>query len=68
MLVKQKEKTMINKLNSVGCGIDKDGIVYPQLQNGEYDLEMGNHISEIDNEEWFEQLSEQDKEIVNTYK
>jgi len=59
---------MINKLNSVGCGIDKDGIVYPQLQNGEYDLEMGNHISEIDNEEWFEQLSEQDKEIVNTYK
>jgi len=59
---------MINKLNSVGCGIDKDGIVYPQLQNGEYDLEMGNHISEIDNEEWFEQLSEQDKEVVNTYK
>ena len=57
----------MNKLNSVGCGIDKDGIVYPQLQNGEYDLEMGNHISEIDNE-WFEQLSEQDKEIVNTYK
>ena len=57
---------MINKLNSVGCGIDKDGIVYPQLQNGEYDLEMGNHISEIDNE-WFEQLSEKDKEIVKTY-
>lgn len=57
---------MIKKLNSVGCGIDKNGIVYPQLQNGEYDLEMGNHISEIDNE-WFEQLSEQDKKIVNTY-
>lgn len=57
---------MITKLNSVGCGIDETGEVYPQLQNGEYDLEMGNHISEIDNE-WFEQLSEKDKEIVKTY-
>lgn len=54
------------ELNSVGCGIDENGIVYPQLQNGNYDLEMGNHISEIDNEEWFEQLNDNDKNIIKT--
>lgn len=56
---------MINKLNSVGYGIDEDGIVYPQLQNGEYDLENGNHYLEIDNEEWFLSLSEKDKETIS---
>ncbi len=56
---------MINKLNSVGCGIDEDGIVYPQLQNGEYDLDNGNHYLEIDNEEWFSSLSEKDKETIS---
>ena len=55
---------MINKLNSVGCGIDENGIIYPQLQNGEYDLDNGNHYLEIDNEEWFSSLSEKDKETI----
>lgn len=68
MLTKTKENKMnkIMELNSVGCGIDETGMVYPQLQNGNYDLEMGNHISEIDNEEWFEQLNDNDKNIIKT--
>lgn len=65
-LTKTKENKMnkIMELNSVGCGIDETGMVYPQFQNGEYDLDNGNHYLEIDNIEWYQALSEKDLEII----
>lgn len=54
-------------LNSVGCGIDKNGFVFPMLNNGKYDLEMETHILDIDNKEWFKSLDKKDEEIINQY-
>jgi len=57
----------ITELKSVGCGIDENGLVYPQLKNGEYDISNMTHILDIDNKEWFEKLSQKDKDIVDDY-
>lgn len=57
----------ITELKSVGCVIDEQGIVYPQLQNGEVDYSNCHHILDIDNEEWFKSLDTNDKKIVDTF-
>lgn len=57
----------ITELKSVGCGIDENGMVYPQFQNGEYDMDNGIHLLDMDNKEWFETLDEKDEQIINQY-
>ena len=54
------------ELNSVGSIVDIDEkIVYPQLQNGLPDLDMGSSLIEDEIAgEWFDMLSEKDSEIV----
>jgi len=57
----------ITELNSVGSGLCDNGMVYPQLSNGEYDLDTGTHILDIDNTDWFKSLDTNDEKIVNQY-
>ena len=47
---------IVETLKSVGCGIDKEGFVYAQFTNKNFDLKNGVYISEICNE-WFTALS-----------
>jgi|TARA_R110000824_G_scaffold199544_1_gene383518 hypothetical protein len=58
-----KTETMI-EIESVGSIIDSNGITYPMMVDGGYDKDGGIHIHDIENEEWFESLSEKDLEIV----
>ena len=52
-------------LSSVGCVIDKStGITFPIHTDDTIDWDGGTHIHDIENEEWFESLSEKDLEIV----
>ena len=46
---------MIN-LESVGTGLDADGMTYPMLVDGGYDYDNGVLITEV-NEEWWDRLS-----------
>ena len=63
-----KMKNKIIALNSVGSGIDSsNGMVYPQFQNGEYDINNGIHLLDIDNKEWFKTLDKKDEETINEY-
>ena len=56
---------MVFNLNSVGSVIDgNDGMVYPMLSNGEYDVICGTHISDVD-KEWFDNLSSIDKDFID---
>ena len=56
---------MVFNLNSVGSVIDgNDGMVYPMLSDGEYDVICGTHISDVD-KEWFDNLSSIDKDFID---
>lgn len=53
-------------LDSVGSVMDKDGIIYPQFQDGTPDLDGGVELSEIDLEDdWYTSLDKKDKKIVD---
>ena len=57
---------MVFNLDSVGSVIDSnDGIVYPKLCDGEYDVLCGTHLSEVDIE-WINGLSSSDREFLNS--
>lgn len=61
-------KNKIIALNSVGSGIDSsNGMVYPQFQNGGYDMDNGMNLLDINNKEWFKALDEKDEETINEY-
>ena len=52
-------------LSSVGCVIDKStGITFPIHTDDTIDWDGGTHTHDIENEEWFESLSEKDLDIV----
>ena len=52
-------------LSSVGCVIDKStGITFHIHTDDTIDWDGGTHIHDIENEEWFESLSEKDLDIV----
>jgi hypothetical protein len=52
-------------LSSVGCVIDKStGITFPIHTDDTIDWDGGTHIHDIENEEWFESLSEKYLDIV----
>ena len=55
-------------LESVGNVIDESGVTYPMLADGGYDIFGGIHIHDIENEEWFESLSEEDSDSLLTEK
>jgi hypothetical protein len=61
----KREKTMkLVNLESVGNIIDEKGVTYPMLADGGYDWLGGIHIHDIENEEWFESLSDEDLDVV----
>ena len=48
-------------LESVGTGLDSDGMTYPMLESGGYDYGNGIHLDDIDPYgEWFLALTEAD--------
>ena len=52
-------------LSSVGCVIDKStGITFPIHSDDTIDWDGGTHVYDIENEEWFEALSQKDLDIV----
>ena len=51
-------------LESVGNVIDEDGVTYPMLVDGGYDIFGGIHINDIENEEFFDALSTEDIDII----
>ena len=52
-------------LSSVGCVIDKStGVTFPIHKDDTIDWDGGTHIYDIENEEWFESLSQKDMGIV----
>ena len=52
------------ELNSVGNVIDENGVTYPMLADGGYDIFGGIHINDIENEEFFDALSQEDIDII----
>ena len=52
------------KLNSVGCVIDENGVTYPMYPDGGYDEDGACHIDDIENEEFFDALSQEDIDII----
>ena len=54
-------------LESVGNVIDGDGVTYPMLVDGGYDIFGGIHVNDIENDEFFEALSDDDAEVVAEY-
>ena len=49
-------------LESVGTGLDTDGMTYPMLETGGYDYGNGIHLSDIEPDgDWMMGLSEADK-------
>ena len=55
---------VLKNLNSVGCVIDENGITYPMLVDGGHDIVGGCHVNDIENEEWFDALSQEDIDII----
>ena len=56
----------LTELESVGCCIDtKTGMTYPMYADGTHDEEMGCHLEDIENDEWFDTLSVEDTKIVD---
>ena len=61
---------VLKNLNSVGCVIDENGVVYPMLADGGHDIFAGVHINDLyffgdgDNEEFFDALSQEDIDII----
>ena len=51
-------------LDSVGCVIDENGVTYPMLVDGGYDEDGGFHVNYIENEEWFDALSQEDIDTI----
>ena len=52
------------ELNSVGNVIDENGVTYPMLVDGGYDVFGGIHINDIENEEFFDALSLEDIDVI----
>ena len=58
------------ELESVGCVIDENGVTYPQYPDNEdgtfggYDEDGGFHVNNIENEEWFDALSQEDIDTI----
>ena len=58
------------ELESVGCVIDENVGTYPQYPDNEdgtfggYDEDGGFHVNDIENEEWFDALSQEDIDII----
>ena len=49
-------------LESVGTGLDKDGMTYPMLAEGGYDYGNGIHLDDIERDgDWWSALSEIDE-------
>jgi len=55
---------VLKNLNSVGNVIDENGVTYPMLVDGGYDVFGGIHINDIENEEFFDALSTEDIDII----
>ena len=55
---------VLRDLNSVGNVIDENGFTYPMLVDGGYDIFGGIHINDIENEEFFDALSQEDIDII----
>ena len=52
-------------LSSVGCVIDKStGVTFPIHSDDMIDWDGGTHVYDIENEEWFESLSQKDMGVV----
>ena len=58
---------VLKKLESVANMIDEDGVTYPMLADGGYDVFCGVHVSDIENEEWFNALSKEDLAVVEEH-
>ena len=53
------------RLESVGTVIDVDGMTYPMLVDGGYDVNAGEHLDDIPvDSEWMENLSDSDWGVV----
>ena len=56
------------ELKSVGCWFNKeDGMTYAAYNDGGWDELSGAHIDDIENNEWFDTLSQKDLDIVEGY-
>ena len=55
---------VLKNLNSVGCVIDENGVTYPMLVDGGYDEDGACHINDIENEEFFDALSQEDIDTI----
>ena len=56
------------ELNSVGGGIDENGVTYQMLGDGlGIDGDGACHINDITNDEFFDALSDEDCDVVNEY-
>ena len=55
--------SLIN-LDSVGNVIDENGVTYPMLADGGHDIFAGVHINDIENEEFFDALSQEDIDTI----
>ena len=55
---------VLKNLNSVGNVIDENGVTYPMLVDGGHDIFAGVHVNDIENEEWFDALSQEDIDII----
>ena len=51
-------------LESVGNVIDENGVTYPMLVDGGFDEDGACHIDDIENEEFFDALSNEDIDII----
>lgn len=55
---------MIN-LESVGTGIDTDGMTYTMLEGGGYDYGNAHHVADIEPDgDWMNALSTKDRQVV----
>ena len=54
----------LKNLNSVGNVIDENGVTYPMLVDGGHDIFAGVHVNDIENDEWFDALSQEDIDII----
>ena len=52
------------ELESVGNVIDENGVTYPMLADGGHDIFAGVHINDIENEEFFDALSQEDIDTI----
>ena len=53
------------RLESVGTVLDNDGMTYPMLVDGSYDVNAGEHLDDIPlDSDWMKNLSESDWGVV----